>query len=217
MNSHCIKTPAYNNTPQQLQPIMSTWPLNYDYYSPNLLPLRAPPTADRCLFRNSGTCLFIHMKVFITYHIYASTLYTFYLSAFTFLNDTLRDRGDLSFRDAATMHFTYSMGNTMEQTGLILPRLDRSHPSRQDAMKLYKPTIHTLLLSLSNHVNRSSWCQKKLLDSPISTITPPSPGKLLMGMLYQTTHTQQPQIHIFIPDTAVSMMSVVEVTGKRSH
>jgi len=89
---------------------MSTWPLNYDWYSPNPLPSEHPSSYRQITLEKLWDMLIIHLEIFITYHIYTSTTLHFLSISFHILNGTLRDRGDLSFIDAATLHWVHRIG-----------------------------------------------------------------------------------------------------------
>jgi hypothetical protein len=91
---------------------MSTWPLNYDRHSPNPLPLEDPSSYRQIPLEKLWNMLIIHLETFITYHIYTSTTLHYLSISFHILNGTVKVRGDLSFINAATLHWVHRISKS---------------------------------------------------------------------------------------------------------
>jgi hypothetical protein len=89
---------------------MSSWPLSYDYQNPH--PAESPSAYRQTSTEELWNLLIIHIETFITYHIYLTTTHHLLSLSFHILNGTLRNRGDLSFRDAATLKWVHNQGLT---------------------------------------------------------------------------------------------------------
>jgi len=87
---------------------MSNWPLTYNYNNP--LPSEQPEDFNHLSDDQLWNALISHLEVFITYHIYISTTLHFLTLMSHLFKGTLRERGDISFKDAATLKWVENQG-----------------------------------------------------------------------------------------------------------
>jgi hypothetical protein len=88
---------------------MSSWPFTYDYLNP--YPPENPTIYRQMTIEKLWDLLVTHLELFITHHIHITTTNHFLYLSYYLLDGTLRNRGDLSYRDAATLSFIYKIGS----------------------------------------------------------------------------------------------------------
>lgn len=92
---------------------MSSWPLTYNYHNPH--PQLPTHNLSHMSIDKLWDLLICHFEIFITYHVYITTTHHFLSLSYYLLNGTLRNRGDLSYRDAATLHWIYRQGENSDK------------------------------------------------------------------------------------------------------
>jgi hypothetical protein len=117
---------------------MSSWPFQYDYHNP-LPPL---PFTEEYMNMDLYTLweLFIHyLETFIYHHIFITTTHHSLSLTYHILNGTLRNRGDLSFRDAATISWIHKHGAFNGQEWA--DKLNRWHEAIYDEQRHYERVL----------------------------------------------------------------------------